>query len=173
MAAPELRDLRVNTAELLRQPGSHRDVVVTVDAGALDVDDDRIGGPISVELALDTTIDGIVASGRVVVPWADGCKRCLTPLTGEAASEVDELYQLDVTDPDAFELPTDGPLDLSELVREHALLAMPDAVLCRDDCAGICPVCGADRNETDCGCDTEVRDDRWSALDALRAELDD
>jgi uncharacterized protein len=56
-------------------------------------------------------------------------------------------------------------------VREYVVLELPDDPLCRDECAGICPVCGIDRNSGSCECDTTVRDERWSALDDLR--LDD
>ena len=53
------------------------------------------------------------------------------------------------------------------------LLELPDDVLCRDDCAGICPVCGIDRNTGACDCDTTVRDDRWAALDGLQLDETD
>ncbi len=59
-------------------------------------------------------------------------------------------------------------IDLAPAVREYVLIELPDGPLCRDDCAGICPECGADRNEAPCECDTSVRDERWSALDDLR-----
>ena len=54
------------------------------------------------------------------------------------------------------------------MVREEVLLGVPDAPLCRPDCAGLCPTCGADRNVGPCDCDTAVRDERWAALDQLR-----
>ena len=53
---------------------------------------------------------------------------------------------------------------------EALLIDAPVAPLCRDDCAGICPVCGGDRNETPCDCVQAPRDERWAALDALRDE---
>jgi uncharacterized protein len=43
--------------------------------------------------------------------------------------------------------------------------------VCRPDCAGLCPVCGIDRNVEQCGCDTSRSDDRWSALDDLKHQL--
>ena len=54
------------------------------------------------------------------------------------------------------------------MVREEVLLAIPDAPLCRDDCPGLCPVCGADLQTAPCGCETAVGDDRWAVLDQLR-----
>ena len=54
------------------------------------------------------------------------------------------------------------------MVREEVLLAIPDAPLCRDDCPGLCPVCGADLQTAPCECETAVGDDRWAILDQLR-----
>ena len=53
------------------------------------------------------------------------------------------------------------------MTRELVLLELPDAPLCRDDCAGICAVCGVDRNVEPCDCDDTVRDERWAVLDQL------
>jgi uncharacterized protein len=53
-------------------------------------------------------------------------------------------------------------------VREAWLLAVPGFVTCRDGCRGLCPTCGADRNETACGCAERVVDERWAALRATR-----
>jgi uncharacterized protein len=162
-----LRALRLNTVELLRQPGLRRDVDVAIPPSDLDVHDERLVGDIVVALAAESTVDGIVVSGTVGVRWGDECRRCLAAVDRRQAMEVDELYQDEVVDDDAFELGRDA-LDLSSTVRDAVVLALADPPpLCRDDCAGICPVCGADRNVTVCGCDTEVRDDRWAALDHL------
>ena len=55
-------------------------------------------------------------------------------------------------------------VDLTEPIRESLLLAEPLQALCRIDCQGLCPVCGADRNKGDCGCDTTTVDPRLAAL---------
>ena len=61
----------------------------------------------------------------------------------------------------------DDTLDLAPLVRDALVLELPMAPLCRDDCAGLCPQCGANRNEGQCGC-VAPRDPRWANLDVLR-----
>jgi len=61
-------------------------------------------------------------------------------------------------------------MDLTEPVRQALLVALPMKPLCREDCAGICPQCGANRNETQCGPAEETVDDRWSGLRSLRLE---
>ncbi len=165
------RALLVNTVELLRQPGNFRELVVELTAADLGIDDEHVAGPISSELRLDATVDGITVSGTVATPYANVCRRCLNAVRGVSVSEVDELYQQNVTDADAYQLDGDQ-LDLAPVVREYALIDLPEAPLCRDDCAGICPACGIDRNQSTCECDTTVRDDRWAALDELRLDDD-
>ena len=127
--------------------------------------------PIGVELRLESLTDGIVVVGSIGVRWQGTCRRCLRPLAGDLSLPVRELYQAHPTDPDAF--PLDGDqLDLETMVRETVLLDLPLTPLCSDDCAGLCPVCGADLNSEQCSCDTTVIDERWAALDQLRQELD-
>ena len=57
--------------------------------------------------------------------------------------------------------------DLAPMVRESILLELDGDRLCAEDCAGLCPQCGVDRNEGTCDCVTDVRDERWAALDGL------
>ena len=170
MAPNPLHVLRLNARELLRQPGLTRPIRIELDATDLGVDDDRVAGGVAVELEAVSSIDGIVVTGSIASPWRVPCRRCLTDVAGTARIAVDEVYQDHVSDPDAFQIEGDQ-IDLAPAVREYVLLELPDGPLCREDCAGICPVCGIDRNHGTCECDTSVRDERWAALDDLR--LDD
>jgi uncharacterized protein len=164
--ADALRPLRVNAVELLRQPGAVREVVVDIAADAIDAQHERLVGDIGVDLQLEALRDGIRVTGTVAAAWATECRRCLAPLGEVARVAVDELYQVERLDEDAY-LIEDGQLDLVPLVRETVLLELDLERLCRDDCAGLCPVCGVDRNVTTCECDTTVRDDRWAALEGF------
>ena len=86
-----------------------------------------------------SNIDGIVVTGPISIPWRAPCRRCLTDVAGVAEVVVDEVYQDEVGDDDAFQIEGDQ-IDLAPAVREYVLLELPDGPLCRDDCAGICPV---------------------------------
>jgi uncharacterized protein len=67
-------------------------------------------------------------------------------------------------DPDVYLFdPRARELDIRAAVREQWLLSAPAFVECRDECAGLCPACGADRNAGPCGCPPRT-DDRWAAL---------
>ncbi len=165
MADP-VRPLRINAVELLRQPGAVRDVSVDVAGEPLDAEHERLVGDIHVALRLTALNDGIDVDGTVSADWATVCRRCLVDVSGTAVGVVDELYQIEPLDPDAY-LIEDGQLDLAPLVRETVLLELDTERLCRDDCAGLCPVCGVDRNATECTCDTSVTDERWAALEGF------
>jgi len=161
-----LRPLRVNAVELLRQPGAVRAVTVDIAAEPLDARHERLVGDVHVALRLTARNDGIDVDGTVEADWATVCRRCLADVSGTAVIAVDELYQIEPLDPDAY-LIEEGQLDLAPLVREVVLLELDNERQCRDDCAGLCPVCGVDRNDTDCSCDSAVTDDRWSALEGF------
>lgn len=169
MASP----LRVNAVELLRRPGTERVLATTLTIGELGIDDPRFApdDPVDVALRLEALTDGIVVTGRLGSSWHGTCRRCAAPATGALECEVHELYQRVVTDPDAFEL--GDLLDLEPMVREVLLLDAPLVPLCRPDCSGLCPVCGADLNSETCSCASEVVDPRWAALDELKGRLAD
>ena len=63
-------------------------------------------------------------------------------------------------------------IDLDEMVLEQLELSLPSRVLCREDCRGLCPQCGADLNVEQCDCKTEI-DPRWQVLAKLKAEMEE
>lgn len=166
MDAPTKRALRINAIELLRQPGAVKNIDVETTGEDLDVAHDALAGEIRVDVELEALNDGIVVRGDVSAPWARPCRRCLKNLSGVAVAAIDELYQVEVLDEDAYPI-VDGQLDLAPMARQATLLELDDERLCRDACAGLCPECGVDRNVESCDCDTEVKDHRWAALDGL------
>jgi uncharacterized protein len=166
--------LRVNAAELLRRPGSEKHLDLQATVGELALHDERFreSDLVDVHLRLESLTDGIVVNGEVVAPWHGICRRCASPAVGTLRCEVHELYQEVVTDPEAF--PLEGEqLDLEPMVREVLVLDAPASPLCRDDCAGLCPDCGIDRNTATCDCHSVVSDPRWGALDQLKGILGD
>ncbi len=75
-------------------------------------------------------------------------------------------------DPEAAEedVYTGKVIDLDPLVREQLVLSLPAYPVCRDDCKGLCTVCGTNLNERDCGCDRHVPDPRWAGLKNLKLQ---
>jgi uncharacterized protein len=167
--------LLVNAAELLRRPGNQKDVAVEVALTELDVVADHrfpVDARVAIDLHLEALNDGIVVDGTVSVPWVGQCRRCLVDVSGHSVSDVHELYQRQITDPEAFEI-VGEQIDLGPVAREAVLLDTPATPLCRPDCEGLCPTCGIDRNGAVCGCAGPPVDPRWAALDVLRSESTD
>jgi len=122
--------------------------------------------PLLADVVLESVLGGVSVSGTVVAPWVGECRRCLAPASGELRVAVRELYTEGGDGDDTYPL-VDDQVDLEPLVHDAVLLELPPAPLCRPDCRGLCPVCGADRNEEPCACEAP-RDPRWGALDVLR-----
>lgn len=164
--------LKINAFEMLRRPGTVRSIRIAVDPATLDVEDSRIfpGSEVEIDLDCESLSDGIVVRGRVAASFHGECRRCLEPIVGRIDADVNELYQVSVTDPDAFPIEGDQ-IDLVPMVRETILLDLPDAPLCTLECAGLCATCGKDLNQGQCSCPRETVDPRWSVLDALRDRL--
>jgi uncharacterized protein len=102
---------------------------------------------------LEAVSDGVIVHATVEADWEGECRRCLGVARGRLRAEVRELYA-DDGDPE-LDYPLAGDrLDLGLLSHDAVILGLPPAPLCREGCEGLCPVCGADRNEGDCGCET-------------------
>jgi uncharacterized protein len=166
--------LVLNVAELTRRPATRKAYELVVPAtglslgGDADVED---GTPVVVDVVVESLTDGLTVNGEIRTEWRGTCRRCLGPASGPLVAEVSELYQVHPTTEEAFTF--DGEqLDLGPMVRELVLMELPPAPLCRPDCVGICPKCGADRNAAPCDCEPDPVDARWAGLEELRARLE-
>jgi uncharacterized protein len=111
-------------------------------------------------------------SGRFDGTAVTECRRCLAEVTVPVSEDVQLLFaesNLDDAEEDDVVLIPAGEreLDLRPAVREEWLLAVPAFALCREDCRGLCPTCGADRNTGDCTCPPPT-DPRWEGLRSVR-----
>lgn len=114
-------------------------------------------------------------NGKLTAQTEVDCDRCLSPVAFPVAADFALQYVTagDYEATHAAELEDDEmelsifdgeAIDLDELVREQILLAVPDRLLCGENCKGICPVCGANQNLKNCGCQAAEIDPRWAAL---------
>lgn len=165
--------LIVNVVELLRWPGTSKDVAMSIAMDDFEFEDSRIiDVPVDVAVRLESFSNSVEARGTAVVTWAGECRRCLAPLEEKLTVDFDEIYERDPEDREAFTIVNDQ-INLLPMVRENILLAIPLGPLCREDCPGFCPHCGRDLSEGECNCDNTVTDARWSALDNLKGALPD
>jgi uncharacterized protein len=139
------------------------------------VDSAVLGGQdASCDLFLESIPGGVVVTGSVSAPWHGVCRRCTKDVGGVLSVPVRERFVTAASgqsgaleDELAYPIVEDE-LDLGPMVRELITLELPLAPLCREDCQGLCPHCGIDRNEESCDC-VAPRDLRWANLDVLRS----
>ncbi len=164
-------DFTLGVSDLLRNPGQRRDESLEALLGDLRVlgSEALPEAPVHLDLHLEAVNEAVVVRGMVSVPWVGECRRCLGPVTGALSAPILEIYETHPSEGETQPLLGDC-IDLEPVARESVLLGLPLAPLCRDDCEGLCPRCGADRNQSPCDCSTEVADPRWSALDDLRLD---
>lgn len=109
------------------------------------------------------------------VPYSTVCSRCLAPIQTNKIILLDKTVVTEQTgiqneDNDDYIISKDGFIDADDTLIEQILLELPLKHLCKDDCKGLCPKCGADLNITQCGCETKEPDPRF---DVLRKLLED
>ena len=138
----------------------------------------RFSAPLSISGQAQFLTSGEVLV-RLVVQSRLGleCRRCLDPVEVPVEQELTLLFvppgEGGEEDGDVRLLPDGGvDLDLGEPIREEMILSVWPFALCRPDCQGLCPRCGANLNEETCQCSSEELDPRWDALRALKKERD-
>ncbi len=141
--------------------------------GRHEAEEFRLTNPLAVDVTYYRAGDDLYFHGSLVTTISASCARCL------------EKYALPLETPFEFVLVPEGPqepdqelqdddlalsffsgkeVDIEPLCSEQAILALPTRALCREDCQGICAVCGGDRNNDACSCDDTAPDPRWATL---------
>jgi uncharacterized protein len=161
-------DLRLFVGDLLRRPGSRRDIdenvhVADLGAGLVSVGEPD---PVHCEFALESIAEGIVVHGVASVTWRAECARCLEEFSGQTAVPVDELFEDEPTEGETYPLLGDE-IDLDQLLRDVLVTEFPLAPVPPSDEEGRCTVCGRRSEDFPFASEPPARDLRWSALDAL------
>lgn len=136
-------------------------------------------GGIEWEGQVARTSSGFLLTAELSYSQALECPRCLGRSPSEVKTSFQLLLQPKSTEPVVGELELEASdlevlfvegelLDTEPILTEQIQLNIPMRQLCRQDCAGLCPQCGVDRNTDSCDCDREVVDPRWEALAGLR-----
>ncbi len=124
-------------------------------------------------LALTQTSSGLVLELELDVRVLGPCVRCLADAGLDVRVAAREYQASSPGESDELTTPyiEDTRLDLSAWAHDAVALALPDKILCREDCAGLCPVCGKDLNREPHEHEGEEADPRWAALAELRDRL--
>ncbi len=102
------------------------------------------------------------------------CSLCLKDTSYTVKTDIREVFNRE-TNSDTEEWPFSGNIiDLTQALRSNLLTVLPVRILCQDDCRGLCPVCGADLNVTQCGCGAELKkpnNNMFNDLQALQKDI--
>jgi len=131
---------------------------------------------------INHTLGEIRVRGSLSVTMEAACDRCLEPAFCQVDKDFDLFYQPagefvkggedEIEEVESEVAYYEGDrLDLNDILREVVLLALPMRFTCREDCKGICPQCGQNRNQAVCDCQTQAVDNRWGQLRAIRVAL--
>ncbi|HEY8530994.1 MAG TPA: DUF177 domain-containing protein [Limnochorda sp.] len=181
--------MELQVGRLMREQG--RTQVFTADEPCppdlLEAGVEACRGPVHIEGRATSTGAGVLVQGRVTVPVTMVCSRCLSPYPLELEAEFEEEFvprsrprpqgeDEEATaegrnpvagDEDEVEYFDNHRIDLGPLIREQLLMALPMKSLCRDDCRGLCPVCGHNLNLGACDCQVDETDPRLAVLREL------
>ena len=130
---------------------------------------DKVPAELAITKASTGTILDLAFTTRLHGP----CYRCLDDAVLEVPIAAREYQATNPEGSDELRTPYlhDDNLDLGAWSRDAVALALPDKILCRLDCAGLCPVCGKNLNTEPHAHEEELTDSRWSALESLREKL--
>jgi DUF177 domain-containing protein len=132
-----------------------------------------VPGAVPADLEITKAATGTVFQLAFTARLHGPCYRCLDDAVLELPISAREYQATNPEGSDELRTPylVDGNLDLSGWARDAVALALPDKILCRADCAGLCPVCGKNLNNEPHTHDEKPTDSRWAALEALREKL--
>jgi len=176
--------MRVPVTGLLGRIGQRRALTTSVPPDAFGAEPwgpavDTFEGEIDLDLDLEAISGGILVRGQLRATARGTCARCLAPTIDAWEVHVAELHRSVAfatededdgqEDHDYVLVERDTQLELDQMVRDALVVGQPVRVLCRQDCAGLCPQCGADRNTEPCDHASEPPvDPRWESLRNLR-----
>ncbi|HEY1318008.1 MAG TPA: DUF177 domain-containing protein [Gaiella sp.] len=131
-----------------------------------------VPGTVEAVLAIQRAQSGDVFRLRLATRVEGQCMRCLGPAAVDVAVDAQEYESSDRAAAEDLrsEYVRDGELEVGAWAHDQVALALPEPILCRPDCAGLCPVCGKNLNDEPHEHEEVVSDPRWAALEALRTD---
>lgn len=161
----------IELQELQRRPGTMRTLERTIAAPAdlgLEVIGVPEGSDIDLDLRLEAVVEGVLVTGSAAVQLHGECSRCLAEINEPDSFDLQELFfypghEVEEDEPQIV----DEAIDIEEALRDAVVLELPFTPLCMEDCLGLCPDCGFNRNDDPDHAHAEKVDPRWEKLAGL------
>ena len=166
--------MKINIASVLRNEGASTKFQGLVELGKFDFMGSTLDfkAPLSVEGKVLNIGGTIEISAQITGEYITECSRCGAPVTESLSSELFESMENDFSDIDDECISVSGNvIDISGAARACIFNSIPLQFLCSEDCKGLCPVCGTNRNHNECNCEEEVYDPRFAIFRKLSKEV--
>lgn len=163
--------LRIDLANIAGTPGARGRYSISEEVAP--TEEFSCVGPVVGEIEVENSGSLLLVRGEFRALVRLACVRCLETFEQSLRMKIEEEFATEETEPDIPTMDREEPqasamshfvLDIAELVRQQLLLNIPMAMSCREDCRGICPQCGQNLNEGQCGCERGPSDSRWSPI---------
>ncbi|MCI0418456.1 MAG: DUF177 domain-containing protein [Acidobacteria bacterium] len=166
--------MRIDVRELDLGPLALKGEILESELG-FDPSEIRVLGRIVVDLTAERQVLEVRIRGRLTTDVGLPCSRCLESVQFPVATEFDQFYESNAEHPLHGEIAlherdteigffSGDFIEVSDIVREQILLSLPMKPICREDCKGLCPHCGKNRNLSDCNCESVLVDPRLLQL---------
>lgn len=140
----------VDISDALRHPGKTFSYSYV---DSTEFDGVTMAGPLRIHMSYEFDGGVIRASGKVSTEIAGSCARCLADTRTELDEKFDEIFAERSDDESTYTFSRESKrLTLDQLIRDLLLASVPIQMLCKEDCKGLCPKCGADLNIGPCAC---------------------
>ncbi|GAA1372088.1 YceD family protein [Luteococcus sanguinis] len=171
------KSLVLETHDLVRRAGTmkefHREVEAPADLG-IDMIGVPEGSPVTLDLRLESVVEGILVTGTADITLEGECARCLEKFSCDESYDLTELYFYPEREAEEeASRVVDELIDLEIVLRDAVVLDLPFTPLCRDDCLGLCVECGANLNDDPDHSHGEAVDSRWEKLADLGSQEQD
>lgn len=166
--------LVLDTHDLTRRAGTMKEFTLEAPAPAgmaIEMIGVPEGSPVTLNLRAESVVEGVLVTGSSDVQLHGECARCLRDVDYDDSFDLQELYFYPGRDADEdASYISDELIDLEGALRDAVVLNLPFTPLCRDDCSGLCPVCGFNLNDDPEHSHDGPVDPRWAALAGLTGD---
>ena len=166
--------MKINIASVLRNDGASKEFSGNVELGNLDYMGSTLSfkEPLAVNGKVYSIGGALEISAEITGEYSTVCSRCGQPVEGKLTAELFESIDSDLSEIDEECITVSGNvIDISGSIDACIFEELPMQPLCKEDCKGLCPVCGIDLNKNECNCDDTVYDPRFAIFRNLSKEV--
>ena len=167
----------IDLSDIIKDYGGRMNV-----SASIEMDDTEFLGesfkfqkPLKVEGAIINNTKSLELSAKAEGEMQVHCARCSQPFNVPVKFRIHEILVREGSDSadDETVVFSGEKLDISDIIMNSFLMSVSGKYLCSEDCKGLCPKCGADLNDGDCGCDKDEIDPRWADLQKIMKNMTD